>query len=165
MHALIVGVSDYVPYLPLIGGSVSKDPPTFGMRSLNTPAASAAAVFNWIVSNQGYLREPLGTCRLLLAPSEAEKERMNLAPEYKWSTASRASFVEAAADWRNDASERPGHITMFYFAGHGVQLKYDEQVLLFPGFGKPGGTTPILQEGVLLDNIVTGMGPSDDRKT
>jgi hypothetical protein len=165
VHALIVGVSDYGPYLPSSSDQApSAGPPTFGMRSLTAPAASAAAVFEWLVCNQSYLPYPLGTCRLLLAPSAAERARLKLAPEHKWSTANKDSFVEAVCDWRDDASQRPGHITLFYFSGHGVQLQYDKQVLLFPGFGRPGDRTPALWEGVLLDQILSGMAPSSARE-
>jgi hypothetical protein len=169
VHALIVGVSEYGPVLPPATAQPPPlDSPSFGMRSLTAPAASAAAVFKWLIGQEDaargdHLAKPLGTCRLLLAPSSAESKRLNLSSRHPWSKATRASFADAAADWRKAASERPGHVAFFYFAGHGLQLKYDRQVLLFPGFGKADDTTPILSEGVLLDDILSGMGPSKDR--
>jgi uncharacterized caspase-like protein len=132
------------------------------MRSLATPAASAAAVFKWLIG--AHLPHPLGTCQLLLAPSEAEIARLDLGPKYPLVRATKSSFARAAADWRQVASERPGDITFFYFAGHGVQLKKNEQVLLIPGFGKPDDATPYLSEGVLLNEILDGMAQSDSRK-
>ena len=119
-------------------------------------------MFNWLVNNR-HLPVPLGTCRLLLAPSEAEKPRLGLAPEHKPLEATRANFATSAAEWRDDASSRPGNVAFFYFAGHGVQRTHGDHVLLFPGFGKPGNATPILWEGVALDDIMVGMGPSSDR--
>lgn len=164
VHALIVGVSEYGPHLPPENGpEPPKGPPAYGMRSLTTPAASAAAVFKWLVAADAQDLLPgerkLATCRLLLAPSISEVGGLGLNPLHVWQPATQPSFEKAAVDWRNDAADHADHMTLFYFAGHGLQLSPSEQVLLFPGFGDPD--RPVLATGVSLEEILVGMGPSD----
>ncbi len=165
LHAFIVGVSEY-PYLPPAGTPVEQQKwPDFGMRRLTAGASSAFAVFEWLVANQDLLHVKLATCRLLLAPTPAEAARLVMPPGAgAYGPADHATFGRAANAWRDDASTRNGNVTFFYFAGHGVQRGEEhhyDQVLLLSGFGDPD--TPILKEGVELDELTRGMTISAER--
>src|SRR5438128_1410514 len=70
-HALIVGVSDY-EYLPTPG--ILGEPRTFGLKKLASPALSAYKIFDWLMKNHADLPKPLASARLLVSPSQAEKD-------------------------------------------------------------------------------------------
>src|SRR6266849_9591483 len=67
-HALIVGISSY-PYLR--GGTDPRAPDDFGFGQLTSPAISAFRFGQWL-SERAEPPVPLATCRMMLAPSEAE---------------------------------------------------------------------------------------------
>jgi hypothetical protein len=157
LHVLIAGVSSY-PHLP--GGAGPPAPNDFGMQQLTSAALSAFRVYEWIVAGQANFPVPLATVRLLLAPSRAELEaEPNLAPSA--SSCTLADFQAAASDWRNDAAADAGGMTIFYFAGHGVQRSKGDSVLLLQDFGDGLGGT--LGKTINARNLHNGMAPSPTR--
>ncbi len=129
------------------------------MHNLSTPAASATTVFNWLVANQDMLTGPLGTCRLLLAPSQSEIDGNKMPNEAGWHLADHLSFAKAAKAWRKDAASRAGNTTFFYFAGHGLHLDSLDHVLLFPGYGEPDQSP--WHGTISLNELNVGMAPSE----
>ena len=114
MHALIVGVSHY-SHLPNGGGRAAPD--DLGLPQLTTAANSGMMVYEWLRDRYANPWVPLSTVRMLLAPSERELEAV---PQLA-SLTNRPScdnFLEAAADWRDDAATNPENVTFLYLAGH-----------------------------------------------
>ena len=70
VHLLIVGISSY----PNMAGPRTKPL----VEGLKVPGAattrSAVEVWRWFLTNSGALNAPLGTCRLLLSPQDADAE-------------------------------------------------------------------------------------------
>lgn len=152
IHALFVGVSNYT-FLP---GGTGETSESFGMRQLSSAAFTAYQIYRWFIDHQNGLPAPLATCRVLLSPSQQELAKE---PELT-SVASPApieKFLVTANEWRRDASSNPDNITVFYFAGHGLELTKSEVIMLFEDFGNNIG--PILRGGVSVSNIFYGMAP------
>lgn len=149
-HALIVGISHY-PHL-LDGGG----PPVrqlLELGQLTSAARSAFAFYQWLV-HEAVLPQPLVTCRLLLAPSELELERVPELREY--ATDCRMNdFLEAATEWFQDASQSDSGRTIFFFAGHAIQLSRDDDLLLLQDFGN--GIGPSFRSAVSFSNIFNGL--------
>jgi hypothetical protein len=126
-HALVVGVSHY-PHMPK----------QYGMRQLTAPAMTAYRIYKWLLDRRANLRVPLASVRLLLSPSPDEAEVIAGDAELggRWGEASTDEFVSAAEAWRDDAARDARGMTLFYFAGHGIQLSKNDQFLLMKDFGR-----------------------------
>ena len=70
----------------------------------------------------------------------------------------RANFVKEAKEWREDARSTRDGFTFFYFAGHGVQRKQDDAVILLEDFGDPDAGGP-LNNAVDFNHLFRGMAP------
>jgi hypothetical protein len=153
VHALIVGVSNY-SNLPDEGDLPH---PEWKLNKLTCAASSAHAIFEWVKTNP--LRLPIKSIRLLLSPSPVEIAKIAgldaLSPR-----ANRQNFKDAARAWRTDASKNPADMTIFYFAGHGMQRGPEEGILLLDDF--LAGDDTVLAKAAELGNIRNGLAPSDD---
>ncbi|MGX9118886.1 hypothetical protein ACWTU6_19800 [Mesorhizobium sp. BHbsci] len=154
LHVLIAGVSAY-PKLPSANG--------LGMVPLSSTSLTAYLMFYWLLnaSQNDRLEQPLATCRLLLTPSAEERSDSAghapgiaaLAPP----NCSMPLFRDAAEAWRNDAATNKNHSTLFYFAGHGIQITRNNQALLLDSFGDTG---PVSMHSVDCSVLRNGMAPS-----
>jgi hypothetical protein len=154
LHVLIAGVSTY-PHLP--GGGGAPAPNAFGMQQLSSAALSAFRVYEWVVAHGANFPVPLATLHLLLAPSQAE---LDAEPKLAGSSSS-CTLVDlqgSAKEWRTDAAVDPAGMTLFYFAGHGVQRSRGDSVLLLQDFGDGLGET--LSKAVNEQNLHNGMAPA-----
>ena len=169
MHALIAGVSLY-RHLPEGGGKPAGE--NWQMQQLTSTALTAYKIYRWLVEHRKQLPVDLATVRLLLSPSaketpEIEKgmreisELMNSEPLVKISeTASactRKDFAREALNWNEDAKSENRNITFFYFAGHGIQRKNDDPILLLEDFGDP--EDGMLAKTFAFDMFYNGMVP------
>ena len=66
------------------------------------------------------------------------------------------NFTGAAEAWRRDAMEREDGATLFYFAGHGIQISLRNQALLLEGFGAGG---PLGRHMIDTLSLRDGMAP------
>lgn len=138
-HALIVGVGDY-QNLPDHGTPAPAGgfPPRWlGLTKLDSAALSAFRIACWLRDHARDLNPPLASIRLLLAPTATEIRQF---PELSRSPARFPllnTFVEEVVAWRNDSKGHGDNLTLFYFAGHGVQRGFPdpEHILLFSDFG------------------------------
>ena len=156
IHAFICGVSFY-HHIPGGDGAPAKKP--FGLKQLSSTATTGWLFHQWLLDAQKNDRLPLelATVHLLLSPSQAERDAI---PEMgAVDPASRENFVAAANEWRDFASNADG-MTIFYFAGHGVQRRQNDSVLLLDDFGKPPGGS--LTYTVDVANLFDGMAPPAD---
>jgi len=69
---------------------------------------------------------------------------------------SRAAFIAEAINWRNDVVQHPDGISLFYFAGHGVQRTPRDTVLLMDDFNDPFSGGP-LNNAVNVGNLYNGL--------
>lgn len=154
VHVLIAGTSLY-RHLP--NGGDAPAARNFGMQQLASPALSAYKIYRWLEERQDKLALPLTTCRLLLSPSVGE---IAVEPQLAGlaEACTRQNFIREAQSWRTDASTHDENITIFYFAGHGIQRSRNDAVLLFEDFADPnaGG---VLTNSADLVNIFNGMAP------
>jgi hypothetical protein len=166
VHALIVGVSDY-PHLA--GPNEPTSEQGFRMSKLSSTSLTAFRIYQWLLNNRAKLPVPLKTCRLLLSPSDAERaaepQLAALVPPNQqhvpFSTLD--NFLAAAAAWRADAKDNPANMTLFYFAGHGIERNKGDSILLLEGFGD--GIGGALRHGVEVENIVNGMAPAPNQQS
>jgi Caspase domain len=151
-RSLIIGVSHY-PFLSAV--KATRD--AFELQQTASPARTAMAIHRWLQENSGYLQVPLGSVRLLLSPSEEEK---TAEPELQSTgdSATRNNVLAAAAEWRRDASSNQGNVTLFYFAGHGVQRGSGDEVMLLEDFGDITGG--LLYNAIDRATLIAGMAPS-----
>jgi hypothetical protein len=174
VHALIAGVSLY-RHLPGGGGKLAKE--DWQMQQLTSTALTAYKIYHWLVEHRKQLPVELATVRLLLSPSAKERpeiergmqeisELMKSEPQVKLSetpsACSRKDFAREALYWSEDAKSENRNITFFYFAGHGIQRKNDDPILLLEDFGDP-------EEGMLaktfaFDKFYAGMVPSKNQQ-
>lgn len=158
LHALIVGVSQYVNLPP---GDGPADPNVgFGMQRLSSPALSAFHIFNWLNSPPPgvRLKVPIKTCRVLVAPSQEEQEKAPQLATLGTTLPTRDAFVLAANEWRNDASHLQKDVTFFYFAGHGFKLSPEDVSLALCDFANPN--MPSADKCAKVANIRQGMAPT-----
>ena len=150
---LLLGVSEYL-HLPEGGGAPAER--SFRLKQLSSTARSAFGVYEWLLAHRDQLPLPLATIRLLLAPSTVELEST---PQMAGLGAlpTRSTFAAAAIDWRRDARLHSDGMTLFYFAGHGVQRRKGDSVMLLHDFGDP--TDGPLAKTVAFNNLYHGMAP------
>jgi hypothetical protein len=154
VHALIIGVSRY-PFLAN-GDTPVADP--WALGQLTSAASSAHAMFEWL--KKARLPVPLATCRVLLSPSASPNEAPlnGLTDEATFD-----NVFQAAHDWRQDASQHQSNITVFYFAGHGVQRDKEDAVLCLHDFRQPPATAPALRRAIDLTTMRAGLSPSSSQ--
>lgn len=169
LHALLIGISDY-PYLP--GGAKEHEGRDYdlGMKQLASPALSAFKIACWLLqAGIRRLPKPLASLRILLAPSESERQRIGqmLTQSHRarealtgctHSAAEQCSLEKvstALEEWRADCATDSESVAWFYFAGHGLQVLPREPVMLLSGYNRRGG--PVLGEAIAFDDVFSGM--------
>jgi hypothetical protein len=154
VHALIVGVSRY----PFLAGGQTPVADPWELGQLTSAASSAHALFEWL--KKARLPVPLATCRVLLSPSASPNEAAlaGLTDEATFDNV----FAEAHA-WRQDAKSHQSNITVFYFAGHGVQRDKEDAVLCLHDFRQPPATAPSLRRAIDLATLRAGLSPSSSQ--
>jgi hypothetical protein len=154
VHALLAGVSAY-PHLP--GGGGPPASMTFGLGQLGSAALTVYKVYNWLLAHQAEFPVPLATVRMLLSPSPDE---IAVEPALA-GLADRCNFnnlSQEAQAWREDAKTSRENVTVFYWAGHGIQLTLGDSVLLLDNFGDGiGGPVGLHAK---TKSIYDGMAPS-----
>lgn len=160
VHAFLCGVSAY-DHLP--EGDGPRADRTFGLRQLSSTATSAFLFYDWLrrADDEGRLPLPLATVHLLLAPSADEIASRPEMVELGAGAATRRGFAGNARAWREAAGASDDEITFFYFAGHGVQRKQRDAVLLLADFGDPLAGGPLVNT-VDANHLVGGMAPPRD---
>jgi hypothetical protein len=157
LHVFIAGVS-YYTHLPG-GDPQQKAAKAYGMQQLSSTALTAYKVYRWLVEHGDQLPLPLATVRLLLSPAQAELDAepgmVGLADR-----CTRRNFAVEAHGWRTDASLSNDDMTLFYFAGHGVQRQKDDAVMLLENFADPFDGP--LTNAVAIENFFNGMAPPTD---
>jgi hypothetical protein len=154
-HALVVGVSAYTHLPP----HDSKEPDQrFGLRGVASAALSAYRMAQWLIERKDHLASPLLTVRLMVTPSDREKE---VAPELGALAGPCGvnDFLRAANEWRLLARRDRHSMAFFYFCGLGKELARSEPILLMEDFGDELG--PILRGAVSVNNIVYGLSPTE----
>ena len=152
VHALIIGVSHY----PFLAGGANAVADPWQMGQLTSTAATAHKMFEWLKTAR--LPVPLATCRVLLSPSPAEPALAGLTDPATFD-----NVFAALHEWRKDASTDAGNITIFYFAGHGVQRDKEDAVLCLHDFRQPPPTAPALRRAIDLATLRAGMSPSSSQ--
>lgn len=167
LHVLVVGVSDY-RHLPEVEGTeIHNGRRTYGLAKLHSAATTASRFVEFLhdLPDGVALTRPLRTCRLLLSPHEVESAdvaqtlgRVGM-PAVPPATAD--ELMVACSGWRQDA-EADGHeaLTLFYFAGHGVQVAKGRNVtMLLADFPPAQGGAP-MQRALHLSNLESFMSGS-----
>jgi hypothetical protein len=156
LHVLIAGVSGY-PNLPAPGDNSPGPPAAFGMRQLSSTTLTAYKIYQWILAHKDSFPVPLATCRVLLAPGAGELAAEPSLQDFPRATVN--NFLQAAKDWRADAATSPDNMTLFYFAGHGIERSKGDAVLLLEEFGD--GLGGALRNCVDMYNIYTAMANAE----
>ena len=160
LHVFIVGVSGY-PNL-LAQTSADPNPPeALGLRQLTSTSLTAYRIYQWIDAHRSQFPIPVVTCRVLLSPSAIE---LGVEPKLAdFPTSTLRNFLQAAKDWRKDASTSAQNATLFYFAGHGIERNKGDAVLLLEEFGD--GLGGALANAVDMHNIYYGMASPETGQT
>jgi hypothetical protein len=159
MHALLIGVSQY-PYL--VGGEKqNKDAErTLGQKQLSSAAMSAYKLCQWLLERRDKLKlAKLASVRLLLSPSPGEAVKV---PDWRGDRATLQDVLVAANEWREDATSNKDNVTLFYFAGHGLEPKAKERALLCEDFGDGVGAT--LRNSLNFEDLHSGMARFKKRR-
>src|SRR5215213_7279046 len=171
IHALIAGVSHYT-HLPGGGGPPATE--QWDLPQLSATALTGYKIYRWLIEHRKELPKPIATVRLLLSPSAAEepkiaqgmteiREALKDEPVILSDTPSRCTldvFAREAGHWKTDAisDAHDEHVTFFYFAGHGIQRKNNDPVLLVEDFGNPDWNNPVART-VAFNALFEGMAP------
>jgi hypothetical protein len=156
-HVFIAGVSKYSHFQD---GGEKLTANTYGMRQLTTMASAAWEFYQFLLERDRTSRLPfrLGTVRVLLSPTQAELAKtpdMARAQDCK-----RADFAKNIKAWRESAIVDSGGFALFYFAGHGVQRKPGDPLILMQDFGDPDEGQ--LARAVSINDIFYGMAPTSE---
>ena len=156
MHAVLIGVSDY-RFLPS-----ADDPPGDGLaalKQLRSSSLSAVALARKLMSldAEGRLVRPLGTIRLVHAPSPEELAKDPQLGTIGGAPANRVDIAKALKAWREDVATAKEAQALFYFCGHGIRRSFEESILLAADFLDPN--FPKLFNSFRLSNIRNGMVP------
>ena len=154
VHALVVGVSDYKNLRDFNDAPVE---PQWFLTKLTSGASSAFAISQLLMRDK--CRLPLKTLRLLLSPHAEELARTPAIGASGASPATRQALEDEAKAWRKDAMNEKDSITVFYFAGHGLQRGPEDGVGLLEDFKPDDG--PPLAKSFEVGDIKDGMAPSD----
>jgi hypothetical protein len=114
-HALVIGTSTY-PHRPL------------GLTDLPGAATSAHVFAQWLRDRYPGTDRRLGSIRLLLAPSAAERAQLTPGPNV--AVSNRANVHRAVHEWARDSMSSPDNVAILYVCGHGVQ-ETDDGALVF----------------------------------
>ena len=126
-HALVIGVSQY-QFLPQDGQPPPDDRDTFGLRQARTPATSAWNFARWLESAYNNPKAPLASVRLLLSPSEWEKENVPDLGKLPMTVlpATRDNVEEAVGEWHDLSATSRENVAILYASGHGIQMSKDD---------------------------------------
>jgi hypothetical protein len=159
-HALVIGVSryDFLPAEPGLAGDQS-----FGLSQATTPASSALRFAEWLRNEYNSPDAQLGTVRLLLGASDAEKQAN---PELATTDAEvldpTASNVEAALnEWCGDCLTNRDHVGVLYVSGHGIQQSKEGSIVLLQDFNDPRDGLSILKRAIDVEGVRQGMSRTD----
>ena len=131
-HALIIGTSFY-RHLP--DGSDPRGHTTFGLKQARTPCAGAMAFARWLRDEYRNPDAPVGSIRLLLAPSEEERADPELgAAANAGVQPTRENVENALVAWRKECDGDPDGVAILYISGHGLQSGRDVAVVLLTDF-------------------------------
>lgn len=164
VHALIVGVSEY-SHLP--ADNQARDPRTFDLGRLKSPALSAWTICRWLIANRTSLPRELATVRVLLSPSALETPKLEPLSDDAGiiaanpAAASWLEFVAEAKAWREDARRHRDGMTFFYYCGHGLE-RFGAPLLTLSDFVDPGAGGLLQRSFELNANFVAGMAPTDE---
>lgn len=157
MHALVIGVSHYT-HLPMGDDPSPADRETFGLRQLDCGAAGALRFARWLRDEYHNLDAPCGSVRLLLSPSQMERDKD---PELPAVAPATHDEVEAAlGEWWAVCGERPDNVAVLYAAGHGIMItKDDGMIVLLEDFAE--APRQLLRNALDVPSIRRGMaGPT-----
>lgn len=160
----MIGISDYA-HLPDPGRASGRDA-TLDLTKVKCGAVSALRFAHWLMraNEEGRLPVPLGSVRLLLAPSPEEvAKEAALAPYLAQPTESNAlpslgGIRAAAVAWRRECGEGQDRVAYYYFCGHGILRDGGTTTFLAHDFARP--EEPELLYAFDLNNVVGGMAPS-----
>lgn len=160
-HALVIGVSHYV-HLPDMAGEPSPTDPErliFRLAQLKTPATGALRFAEWLRDRYNMPNAPKGTIRLLLSPSDFERQNVDgfASIEPNVLPATRANVVRALNDWWSACRERDENVAILYAGGHGIELtKDDGGIVLLEDFADSKGS--VLEQSLDVGRVRNGMG-------
>jgi hypothetical protein len=124
-HALVIGTSFY-RHLPKRGEPRPADRETFGLFQVTTPATAAFRFAEWLRDSYRNPAAPFGTVRLLVSPSDAEKQATPELAALDVPPATRGDVETALQEWRGACDGNPDNVAILYAAGHGIQISKDE---------------------------------------
>jgi len=151
-HVLIIGISKYV-YLP--DDIASDNKKLLGLTSLSTAAISAYHFACWMKNNYNHSQAPLGSIRLLLAPSQKEMDNEPKLGQLGQPLPNSSNVEDALYEWKEDCLKFRESHCIIYIAGHGVRLSGDSGIVLLENFGKP--RRGILEGAIDIGNIHQAM--------
>lgn len=128
-HVLIVGIGAY-PYF--VGGTepTVKFARDNGLGQLSSPTISARALADWFVTGYTNPDVPLGSVALLLSePADAEYANPATGQAFPVARATIRNILAEIRDWRKRCAEQADNASVFYIAGHGIDLAGDRCVL------------------------------------
>jgi hypothetical protein len=157
LHAILIGISDYVH---LAGPDDPGGDGLHALKKLQSPALCARALAEKIkaLDADDRLVRPLKTLRMLLAPSELEREVDPSIDAAGGCLPTRANIQQALEQWRDDVGAAEEEMALFHYAGHGLR-EMEDNILLASDFLAPGGNE--LDAAFKLSSIRNGMTVSD----
>jgi hypothetical protein len=151
-HALIIGTSKYKN----LGDNIKLGPPeTFMLTQLSSPAAGAYRFAKWLRSEYRSPSAPIASIRLLLSPSDAEREAdadLKNDPDIPLPTTELVR--KALLDWQKECSSSQANIAVLYLSGHGIKPNNDDDLILLYDFADDD---LVLTFSVDLNKVVRAM--------
>lgn len=153
--AVIIGVSRY-DHLP--GGDGEPARETYGLPQLHVCALTAHRFFRWLRDQYVADGRRLAKCWLLLAPTP---EEVTARPEVGgWPRPTFDACARAVGQWFATMRDLPAEVarqsrSLFFFTGHGLELRHDDQVLLPSDYLE--GPAPVVNRALSTRNLQSGL--------
>lgn len=144
VHALIIGVSRY----DHLSEGRAPATETYGLGQLTVSALTAYSFFSWLQDGYSLNGWPMARVRLLMSPlrkgvGNATADELQNCDAAICTHAREATFENcksAIENWYADMQELPAAATgrsLFFFSGHGMELRTNYQVLLPSNYLRP----------------------------
>jgi caspase domain-containing protein len=159
VFALVIGVSRY----DHLTGGISPAPDTYGLGQLAVSALTAYRLFEWLSDGYALTGWPVATARLLLSPvrkgiAGATADELAGCDPAICDHAVEATFANCQAaverwyaDMQAIAPAAAGR-SLFFFSGHGLELKQSHQVLLPSNYLRPPNQP--INEAISTRNLI-----------
>jgi hypothetical protein len=152
IFAVVIGVSKY--------DHLTGDDRSYGLGQLYVSALTAYRFFSWLKNKYRHQNLPLAKVWLLLAPTDNEIQEMQGLPSNGFRPATFENCEEAIGEWYAEIMALDPDFSLksralFFFSGHGLEVRLDKQILLLSDYLSPPNRN--INKALSTNNLRSGL--------